>query len=59
MTHREEGFDVEEPQHNLVDASSSSSSGHYGSIGESVTPEKQLYPPGLILHIVEEQGSTG
>ncbi|XP_029633250.1 diacylglycerol lipase-beta [Octopus sinensis] len=59
INHREEDFNVDEPQHNLVDVSSSSSSGHYGSIGDSVTPEKQLYPPGLILHIVEEQGSTG
>ncbi|GAB1600241.1 sn1-specific diacylglycerol lipase beta-like [Argonauta hians] len=43
-------------QHNdLVDVSSSSSSGHYGSIGDSITPDKQLYPPGLILHILADQ----
>ena len=47
---------VAEQMQGLVDGSTSSSSGgHYGSIGEPIFQQEQLYPPGLILHITEDR----
>lgn len=47
---------IAEQMQGLVDGSTSSSSGgHYGSIGEPIFQQEQLYPPGLILHITEDR----